>query len=296
MTVVISGASGMIGTSLVDYALTRGDNVICIVRKNSPNKDRLNGLLGVKVIELDLCDYNNYKPDLKADVFFHLAWDKTTVLGRDDVFCQLNNIKYTIDAVSLAERFGCSAFVGAGSQAEYGIKDCALSPNLPVNPESGYGIAKFSAGKLSALYAKQKGIRHVWARILSVYGTKDNPNSLMGYLVRSLKNGEKPSLTKCEQEWDYIFETDCAKALYLLGKSGKDQKAYPIGGGKPRKLKDYVLAVRDAIDTSLTIGFGEKEYYPHQPMTLVADISELTNDTGFVAEVDFEQGIKKILE
>ncbi|MGN0819585.1 MAG: NAD-dependent epimerase/dehydratase family protein [Christensenellaceae bacterium] len=295
-TVVISGASAMIGSCLVDYASSLGDRVVCIVRKGSPNAECLTKNDKVSIIELDLSDYNKYTPEIKADVFFHLAWDKTSVSGRDDVFCQLNNVRYALDAVLLAKRFGCKVFVGAGSQAEYGVKDCALTPGLAVNPESGYGIAKFSAGRLSALLAKQEGIRHVWARILSVYGTRQSKTSLVGYLVECFKNGVEPKLTKCEQDWDYIYETDCAKALYMLGESGVDQKAYPIGSGQPRKLKDYVLAIKEAAASELEIGFGEKQYYPHQPMTLVADVSELTKDTGFVPEVGFEEGIRKILE
>jgi len=41
--------------------------------------------------------------------------------------------------------------------------------------------------------------------------------------------------------------------------------------------------------------FSKKEYYPHQPMYLCADISELTNDTGWKPEVSFEEGVKRTL-
>ena len=52
----------------------------------------------------------------------------------------------------------------------------------------------------------------------------------------------------------------------------------------------------DAIDPSLDIGFGEVDYYPGQVMYLCADISALTEDTGFVPEYDFETGIKETVE
>ena len=45
----------------------------------------------------------------------------------------------------------------------------------------------------------------------------------------------------------------------------------------------------------MSLGFGKKEYYPHQPMYLVADISELTADTGWKPQVSFVDGIKAIL-
>ena len=46
----------------------------------------------------------------------------------------------------------------------------------------------------------------------------------------------------------------------------------------------------------LDIGFGEVDYYPGQVMYLCADISELTEDTGFVPEYSFEEGIKETVE
>ena len=54
----------------------------------------------------------------------------------------------------------------------------------------------------------------------------------------------------------------------------------------------YDVKVGDVIE----IRFGAKPYYPHQPMYLVADIGELTADTGFVPEIPFADGIRKILE
>jgi nucleoside-diphosphate-sugar epimerase len=41
--------------------------------------------------------------------------------------------------------------------------------------------------------------------------------------------------------------------------------------------------------------FGKKEYYPHQPMFLCADISELTADTGWKPEITLEEGIKRMI-
>jgi UDP-glucose 4-epimerase len=52
--------------------------------------------------------------------------------------------------------------------------------------------------------------------------------------------------------------------------------------------------MRDIIAPDIALQFGKKEYYPHQPMYLCADISELTNDTGWKPEVSFDEGIKKI--
>ena len=104
------------------------------------------------------------------------------------------------------------------------------------------------------------------------------------------------SFTKGDQVWDYVYGGDCSRAFYLIGKYGKHGKAYTIGFGKSKLLREYIEEIRDIVNPTLEIGIGEREYYPNQVMKLTADISELTEDTGFVPQVDFAEGIRRTLE
>ncbi len=295
-TYVISGATGMIGRALCEFLLSRGDRVIALVNPGSRRAAGLPESELLTVIPLALSAYADYIPALRADAFLHLAWEKTGVGGRDDAAVQEKNIRTTIDAVGLASRFGCTAFTGAGSQAEYGIASAPLRGDSPTDPQSGYGIAKYAAGKLSYLAAKALGIRHSWVRILSVFGKGDAEGTLISYLIRTLRAGEVPELTPCGQIWDYLYVTDAAKALAAVADSGKDGKVYPLGSGQGRPLREYAEILRDTVAPAGVLHFGAKPYYPHQPMFLVADIGELTADTGFVPEIPFAEGIRKILE
>lgn len=292
--IILTGATGMIGSAIVRESLKQDYEITCIVRKNSSRINNIPKDSRVHIIDAEICEYKTLELKEKYDIFMHLAWDKTTVGGRDDVDCQLKNIQYTLDAVRLAKKCGCSVFIGAGSQAEYGVQTVPLTPELPVNPESGYGIAKYTAGKFSSLLCKQLGIRFSWMRILSVYGKNDGENTLISYCIRELKTGRSPELTKCEQIWDYMNCDDAARAFLAVAEKGVDGKTYPLGSGHGRKLSEYLEELRSAINPSVPLGFGKKEYYPHQPMYLVADVSELSADTGWKAEVGFAEGIKEI--
>lgn len=292
--ILLTGCTGAIGSAIVEQAINSDYKVTCIVHKNSKRFQNLPKSDLISVVECDLCDYKNLELSEKHDIFIHLAWDKTIGGGRDDVDIQLKNVSYTLDAVRLAKKCGCSVFIGAGSQAEYGVQTVDLTPDLPVNPESGYGIAKYTAGKMSAMLCRQLGIRFNWLRILSVYGKNDGENSLISYTIRELKNGRSPEFTKCEQDWDYLNSKDAARAFLSVAEKGVDGKFYPLGSGKGRKLSEYIEEIRNIINPKIELGFGKKEYYPHQPMHLVADVSELTNDTGWKAEVGFDEGIRRI--
>lgn len=293
--IIITGATGMIGANLARLAIDRGDSVLCIVRPDSKKQDNLPKHKNLTVAYSDISNYADVRIDAAFDCLYHFAWEKTFGSSRDDVDSQLLNVQYTMDAVRLAKRAGCSAFVGAGSQAEYGPVQSKLRGDTPVDPLSGYGIAKYTAGKLSALLCAQLGLRHNWVRILSVYGSLDNPYTLIMYVINELASGRSPSLTKCEQIWDYLNERDAAAAFYAIGEKGADRKVYALGSGDGKPLRDYIETIRDIVNPSVSLGFGEKDYYPNQPMYLVADIAELTRDTGWKPDVQFYDGVQAIV-
>ena len=292
---IITGASGMIGVALTKLLLKESYEVIAIVRPNSKKINNIPKEDNVKIIECDLSNLKSlFDKFSDCELFFHFGWAATMGEARDDTHLQVKNIEYTLDAVKLAKKSGCKTFVGAGSQAEYGLTDEKLSPSTPVNPVTGYGIAKYSAGKLSKLLCNQLDIKHNWGRILSVYGPGDN-NSMIMSCINSISNNEEFNTTNGDQLWDYLYCDDCAQAFYDIAKKGKDGKVYTIGSGKAIPLKEYILTIKDLINPNFQIGFGKIDYYPNQVMYLCADISELTNDTGFRPKIHFKEGITNII-
>lgn len=294
--IIVTGATGCVGSAVVRQAIAHGMEVTCIVHKDSTRLSNVPRSNQITTIECNLSEYSLLELSGKYDAFIHLSWEKTFGTSRDDAEIQTLNLQYTLEAVKLAHRCGCKVFVGAGSQAEYGVRSQELTSTLPVCPESGYGVAKYAAGKLSAIMCKSLGIRHNWVRILSIYGPNDGENTLISYAIRELKAGRSPELTKCDQIWDYLYSEDAAEAILLIATKGISGKTYPLGSGNGRKLSEYVEDIRQIINPSVEIRYGVKEYYPHQPMYLVADISELKEDTGWAPKMPFQKGISILLK
>ena len=298
MRIVITGATGAVGTALIAEGIRQNVEMLVICRKASKRRQQIPDHPLVKVLELNMEEYETYQPpegEMPYDVFYHFAWGGTTGDGRNDCEIQEKNIRYALDAAALAKRFGCSAFVGAGSQAEYGRVEGNLNSQTPAFPENGYGMAKLCAGQMTRLYCRQAGMRHVWTRILSIYGPGDGAGSMVMSAIHRLLAGETPAFTKGEQQWDYLYSGDAAKALLLLGEKGHDGGVYCLGSGKARPLADYIGMIRDAIDPRLSVALGAVPYAPGQVMYLCADIAKLKEDTGFALEVSFEEGIKKTI-
>jgi len=296
--VIITGVTGPLGMALVHYLAQNGINMTLVVRPGSKRNASIYISDRTQVVECNLAEIQTLSGRLphQYDVFFHLGWETASREITNDPFVQSRNILYTLDAVRLAHDLGCKVFVGAGSQAEYGRPDGLLAADTPANPETSYGIAKYASGKLSRQLCETFGIRHCWCRILSIYGPFDRETTGAMYCIYSLLKGQKPSLTKAEQMWDYIYSADCAKALYLIAEKGRHGAAYPVGSGQARPLREYFEYIRDCINPLLPLSIGDKQYPNGQVMRLCADIAVLMKDTGFAPEYSFETGIRETIE
>lgn len=296
--VIITGPTGAVGVSLIQELIAHNIEVTAICRPASKRLGSIPKHPLVRIVECGVDQLLTLKDQLDHDydAFYHFAWDGTYGDSRQDLYRQANNILYTLDAVHLAHAAGCSVFVGAGSQSEFGHVEGVLHPDMSCAPDNGYGIAKLDAGRMSRLECRKLGIRHEWCRIVSLYGPFDGQYTMVMSGIYKMLRGERPQYTKGDQIWDYIYSKDAARAFRLVAEKGKDGSIYCFGTGKPRLLKDYILAIRDAVNPELEVGLGELPYYPNQVMHLEADISNLTEDTGFVPRYSFEEGIRETVE
>lgn len=294
---IITGATGAVGTAIIAELIKESVEVTVLCREGSKRNNQIpdHPLVSRRYCDLSgLASIGNYD-EIHYDVFYHLAWDGTTGAARDDMYLQNKNVKYALDAITAAKRFGCKRFIGVGSQAEYGRVEGLIKPDTPTNPTMGYGIGKLTAGLMTRQYAHQLDIEHIWVRILSIYGPNDGAQSLVMSTINKLKTGEVPQLTKGEQMWDYLYSGDAGKAFVLLGDKGIDGKTYVLGSGQVRPLRKYVEDIRDVVAPGAELAFGAIDYYPHQVMHLQADIAELVKDTGWKVEMPFIEGIKSII-
>lgn len=297
---IITGASGMLGQALIRLLVEKEVEVYAVVRAGSEHNANILKHDLIHVIECDLTGLDQLADRIKqpCEAFFHFGWTGTYGNTRNNYYGQLENVRYTLDAVEAAKELGCKVFLGAGSQAEFGrVPDgVKLHSGLKEEPETGYGIAKLCAGQMSRALCKEYGIRHIWTRILSVYGPGDKDRTMVMSGICSMLRGDLPKYTKGEQIWDYLYCDDAAEAFYLAAEKGKDGSVYCVGSGKERMLKEYIQDIGQVICPGREIRFGQIPYYDKQVMYLCADISDLKRDTGFEPKMSFLEGVRRTVE
>lgn len=295
-SVLITGANGFVGSHLTRLFCELKIKVYALVQCNT-DYEIINNLENVDILEFDLGNVLEIKDRLPQDidVLYHLAWVgvSTTVKNNDDL--QLKNIDYSLNVLKLAKALNVMKIICPGSISEYAYNKSAVTGNDVPSPADFYSAAKVATHYVCDIYARQNNLDFNWVLIPSIYGPGREDSNLITYAIKSFLKGERPSFTKLEQKWDYIYIDDLMEALYCVGKKGKENTVYPIGSGANHQLSYYVTAIRDAIDETLPMGIGDLPYKTNQIDNSVVDISTIQQDTGFYPKYTFEQGILKTI-
>lgn len=233
MKIVITGATGFLGQALCKELKESGHEITAILRPESREKAR--DLKADNIISLPLEELESLTGEY--DVFIHLAWNGSGGDARNDYRIQLSNLTYLEAALKAAKKCGCSKFIGAGSQAEYGVVHGKAKEDETVpHPFMMYGAAKLACSHLGRVLAVQLGITFIWPRIYSVYGPRENDPTLLGYVARTLREGNVPELSACENMWDFMYITDFTRAMRILVEHPNAEGIYHVASGEQRSL------------------------------------------------------------
>ena len=309
MRVLITGAASFLGRHLVEYFLSKEDEVLALVRENARGKDELLGYEAnnkFKLIVLDMKDIERL--DIDFDVCIHLAWGGIGKEGRMDENIQRENIDAAIKLMRVCKDRGAKRFLFAGSQAEYGQtladieakygKDFDInaipkqSEDATTNPKSKYGKAKLELKSKLKNLGDSLGIEYVHMRIFSVFGSGDHETSLISTCIRNFKENMDVHIGECIQSWNYIYIKDLCEAVYLLSKKDlQGEFVFNVAGENNRILMDYVKDIKRLLNSSGGIVVEKKEAASEGLPFLNPNIEHLKR-IGFVESYGFEKGIK----
>ncbi len=298
MRILVTGGTGAVGSHVVRNLVKRGDEVAILARDGSDTW-RIHDVLGqVHVVKGQLehpASYRDGLREFRAETVVHLAWSGVLGKHRNDCEQAYINIPGTLALLSQAEEAGVRTFVGLGSQAEYGAVQDVITEGIPAEPTTLYGAAKLAAYTVCKTFSGIHQMRFAWLRLFSSYGPADNPEWMIPYLILELLQGRRPSLTAGEQMWDYLYQADAAEAVVTVAHDAHASGLFNLGAGEARSLRSIVEYIRDLIDPTLPLGWGEVPYRPDQVMHLQADISRLMA-LGWQPAISLEQGLTKTVE
>ena len=225
-SVLVTGATGLLGGWLTRRLINRGANVVCLVRDWVPQRElvRQGMLEQVNVVRGDIRERDVLERTLgeyEVETVLHLAAQAIVgIANRNPISTFESNIQGTWNMLEACRRSpNVSAIVVASSDKAYGPhtvlpygEDMALQGRYP------YDVSKSCADLISQAYAITYDLPVAITRCGNFYGGGDlNWNRVVPGTIRSILHGERPVIRSDGQYIrDYFYVEDGAAAYMLL--------------------------------------------------------------------------------
>lgn len=297
MKAIVTGASGFVGSALVQELVRNNIEVLCIDLKT--NFERLPKNPLVKTLELSIENIEQLKEKVSLseyDTFYHFAWVGSAGPLRMDEKVQTTNALWTVNCLKVAKEIGCKKFICAGSIMEFEVHAAMYAQESKPGMAYIYGVGKVLAHELCKPIANNLGIELIWAYITNAYGIGECSPRFINSTLRKMNNKERLEFTAGTQNYDFIYIDDVARAFYLLGLKGKNNKGYIIGSGNAKPLKEFILEMTNANSPNNPPHFGDVPFTGVNVSLETFDTTPIKEDCGFIPKVSFAEGTKKTME
>ena len=290
--VIVTGANGFIGKTLVNALLEKGYHVVALDVRCDEVLAKDDRVTCINVQNKEVAELEGEIPQQEYMCFFHLAWAGTSGPARADYAVQLNNVKLACDYIKLCGEIGCKRLVYASSINEMETYEYLQSDDIEPSGGYIYGPGKLAAHLLGETVAKLTGIEFIPVIITNIYGVGEKSARMIYTSINKLIHKEHCSFTAGYQTYDFIYITDAINSIIAVAEKGKAFNRYYIGSGEPKPLREFLLEMRDIVDPKAEIGLGDIPFKGVDISYDQFDLKKVERDTGYINQISFAQGIK----
>jgi len=264
--VLVTGATGLLGSWLTRRLGEAGANVVCLVRDWVPQSElvRSSVLERVKVVRGDIRDRDVLERTIgeyEADTVIHLAAQAIVgIANRNPVSTFESNIQGTWNLLEACRRSpSVKSIVTASSDKAYGDQErLPYCEDAPLQGRHPYDVSKSCADLIAQTYANTYGLPVAVTRCGNFYGGGDlNWNRIVPGTIRSVVRGERPIIRSDGQNVrDYFYVEDGAAAYMLLAEQlhGRPElrgQAFNFSNERETTVIELVRRVLDAMQSDL---------------------------------------------
>ncbi len=300
-TILITGATGFIGSNLTRYLIESGEKDIHIFIRGNSNLWRIKDIVSkLNVYEVDLLNKEKLKKviyEIKPDLIFHNAAYGATHRSQQDIDLLINtNFIGSVNLLNILKDLGFNLFINAGSSSEYGLLSKEYDENDLPNPIDVYGVTKLAFTNYCRMLSLTEGLPIVTLRLFSPYGYYESPLRLIPYLIINMLKNNEIILNTPYAKRDFIFIEDVIDAF--IKTAGKIQKIpngtiINIGSGNEYTVIEVFEILNNIIRNKSNYKVSNNYFLKDKLPVWKANIKKAKEIIGWEPKYNLEEGLTK---
>ena len=291
MTVLVTGATGFVGSHVVGALVASGEDVAVVVR---PGRDR-SRLSGVTVIEGDLDDVAALGLErLHLEACIHCAWYAEPgkyLPSPKNIDC----LRSSLELLEVLSAAGCKHVTGVGTCFEYRMQDRPLTEDSPTAPFTLYAASKLAFALVAAQRASQLGMGFAWARLFYLYGPDEDHRRLVPAAIAALSAGHEFPAGSGDLVRDYLHVDDVASGLSAISRRGLTG-TFNVCSGAPVTIADLMRTLGELLGRPHLVRLGALPLREWDPAYVCGDNRKLMTEAGWTPRYELRDGLEQTIE
>jgi NAD dependent epimerase/dehydratase len=309
--VLVTGADGFIGSHLVEALLARDARVtaLCVYNSNG-HHGWLEPLASKppKNLRLVLGDIRDpfFVDGLVAghDTVLHLASLIAIPYSYDAPESYVaTNVNGALNVAKACLRHGTKRLVHTSTSEVYGTaRFVPITEEHPLQPQSPYSASKIAADMLVESFHRSFGLPAVTLRPFNTFGPRQSLRAVLPTIAAQLLAGQtRLRLGNLSPTRDFNFVTDTVEAFIAIATDPDDGvhgQVFNTGTGKEISIRDAAVTIGKVVGADVSFEVEAERQRPDKSEVerLLSDASKLTRQTGWTPKVEFEEGIRRLVD
>ncbi|CCB66035.1 NAD-dependent epimerase/dehydratase [Hyphomicrobium sp. MC1] len=306
--ILVTGGCGLVGSTTIDLLLQhhKPEKIIILDNLERGTIGNVDGALRDPRVELVKGDIRDIATVQRVtdgmDSVIHMATLRITACAEQPRAALETMCDGSYNVLEAAVAKGVKKFVTASSASIYGLADVfpTKEDHHPYNNRTWYGASKIMLEGLLRSFNDMYGLPYVALRYFNVYGPRmDIYGKYTEVLIRWMERieaGQPPLIFgDGKQTMDFVYIDDVARSNILALQSDKSDNVYNVASGTETSLNDLAYALLRVMGSNM-----QPEYGPERKVNPVsrrlADTTAAKRDLGFTAEVDLDEGLRRLVD